>query len=284
MYFSLGKLDPWISEFVELIELSENLFNGTLESGSRIAIVLLDNCVEFMYKAYLRIVKQVVGTGKSKPIKPNDWESEISRRFDKLIDAMKTHSILPHDIIDESYHYHQIRNELYHTGTPMKVFDKIFKEHRKIVLKILQILFNHSYKTPKERITINPKEETKFNLERSSLEDDYQSRIQIAQENTKYLWRKEKGKWIITDEWENPDRIMLSLLHSYPKCKTLDEIVSDTNLSRGYISNVINGRRAEYSEYFIKCEKGYQLSDEGIYFFIEMEIARDFFTGKNIQS
>jgi len=150
----MARMDPWIAEFKEIIDLSVSLFTGNLESGSRIAVVLLDNCVEFMFKAYLRVKKRVVGTGKKYAIKPNEWESKVSRQFNKLADAMRAHSKLSHDLIDEAEHYHTIRNDLYHTGTPVKTGDAVFKEQLKVVLKILQSLYStkHSPKSVKLNI------------------------------------------------------------------------------------------------------------------------------------
>ena len=142
----LARLDPWITEFTEIIDLSLGLFKSDFESGSRVAVVLLDNCVEFMFKAYLRVKKHVVGSGKKYPIKYNEWESETSRRFDKLLEAMKNHSNLSQDLIDEADHYHTIRNELYHTATPVKTSDSVFKEQLKLTLKILERLYSVKHK------------------------------------------------------------------------------------------------------------------------------------------
>lgn len=142
----MARMDPWIAEFKEIIDLSVSLFTGNFESGSRIAVVLLDNCVEFMFKAYLRVKRRIVGTGRKHAIKPNEWESKVSRRFDKLTDAMRAHSKLSHDLVDEAEHYHAIRNDLYHTGTPVKASDTVFNEQLKLVLKILQDLYSIKHK------------------------------------------------------------------------------------------------------------------------------------------
>ena len=120
-------------------------------------------------------------------------------------------------------------------------------------------------------------EDTEFEHGTSTLDEDYERSIKNAQEGTKHHWRKEKGVWKIKKNWDNPERIMLSLLRAYPSCKSLGEIGTDTDLSSGYISNIIAGRRGDLSEFFKKCDEGYKLSEEGIYYFIDLEKVRDYF-------
>ncbi|MFW9889389.1 MAG: hypothetical protein ACFFER_14470, partial [Candidatus Thorarchaeota archaeon] len=155
----MGKLDPWILEFKELIDLSVTLFEGHLKSGERIAVVLLDNCVEFMYKAFLRVKKRVVGTGKKHTITHDDWETKVSRRFDELAKAVKENSKLADDLIEESKHYHLIRNNLYHTDTPTKPVDGVFQEQLKLVLKILETLYGTKH-TPASKTILEMKPPT----------------------------------------------------------------------------------------------------------------------------
>lgn len=283
--FIVGKIDPWLSEFKELIDLSVTLFGGKHESGSRIAVVLLDNCVEFMYKAYLRIVKQVVGTKKKHRITPNEWESETSRRFDKLAKAIETHSKLPKDLIDDSLLYHSIRNELYHTDTPMKTSDKVFREQLNLVLEILDGLFEIDYSQSRiATLTITEKHPIlKAAISQVDLlEEDFVLEIKNAKRMNKHYWRRVSGVWKIHSDIEAPMRIMLSLLRSYPECKNTMDISIEAGISISYISNIISGKRGEHVEYFEKCESGFRLSDAGIYYFIkEVRIQKIMYPDRN---
>ena len=112
--------------------------------------------------------------------------------------------------------------------------------------------------------------------------------IKRAKRGTTHLWRREDGHWFvhanagpfedrgIKSEYSiSPYRIMVSLLRAYPDCRTLQEIASETGLAKSSISQIITGKRHDHSQYFSKCQRGFRLSDDGLYYFIETERVRD---------
>lgn len=111
---------------------------------------------------------------------------------------------------------------------------------------------------------------------------DFKNAIEQAKEHTARLWRRQEGVWriVIDDDIDDfvgmeseqskpPYRIMVSLLRVYPECKTISQIATDTGLDESTVSRVISGKRYEHANHFLKCRKGFRLSDKGVYYFIE---------------
>lgn len=133
----------WVEEFRYQISLAESIWKSSIQGKGRIAFVLLDNVIEFMSKCYLKVVKRIVGTGKNK-ISPNQWH-DTSRYFDQLISTMRNHSPLPSNILDSIEQYHLVRNDLYHTSSPMEVPYSQFKEELKNTIVTFEVLFGEVY-------------------------------------------------------------------------------------------------------------------------------------------
>jgi len=113
--------------------------------------------------------------------------------------------------------------------------------------------------------------------------------IKRAKKGTTHLWRREddhfsihvddspfEDRGIKSEDSKPPYWIMISLLRAYPDCRTLQEIASETGLGKSSISRIITGKRHDHSQYFSKCKRGFRLSDDGLYYFIEMERVREY--------
>lgn len=137
-------MKPWTDEFQFQISLAESIWKSNLLGKERIAFVLLDNIIEFMCKAYLKVALDLVGKSKHHKITLNDWD-DISRYFDKLIACMKQFSPIPKSILDSVEIYHQVRNDLYHTSMPMAVTPAQFKDELKNAISVLEILYKLTY-------------------------------------------------------------------------------------------------------------------------------------------
>lgn len=113
---------------------------------------------------------------------------------------------------------------------------------------------------------------------------DFNNMIEQAKERTARYWCPTNGVWRIviddtiaevvglkSEQSQLPYKIMVSLLRTYPQCKTITQIASDTGFSQGMISMVISGKRYNFADHFLRCNKGFRLSDKGIFYFIEEE-------------
>jgi len=119
--------------------------------------------------------------------------------------------------------------------------------------------------------------------------EEFDEMIKRAKQGTTHLWRRENGHWSIhvndgllealgikSEDSKPPYKIMVSLLRAYPDCRTLQEIASETGLVKSSISRIITGKHHDHSQYFSKCKRGFRLSDDGSYYFIEMERVREY--------
>lgn len=263
----MGKLDPWISEFKEIIDVAVTLAGSGLDAESRIAVVLLDNCVEFMYKAYLRIKKRAVGKGANQ-ITLKDWESNVSRYFNSLTDEMKKRgpSAFDDDIVEDSILYHEIRNKLYHSDVPMKTPDSVFKEQLELVLKILEILYNCKYKplyivksTTKHAAGTTTKDTATKGREERLIDS-----IENAKKAVADFWTQTSDGWRLEDVGRVKEKVALSLLEAYPKGRRVTEIAKECGINQSSVSIVVTGRRGDAKFFELVTSGLYRLSIDGI--------------------
>jgi len=59
--------------------------------------------------------------------------------------------------------------------------------------------------------------------------------------------------------------MMLSLLGSYPECKTVTQIASDTGKQKSSVSRYLSGEYGEHTSFFEKCDGDWKLSPDGVY-------------------
>ena len=128
---------------------------------------------------------------------------------------------------------------MYHTDTPMGTSSKVFKEQLEVVLKILETLYKTKHKptdsTSYETRSISAimgKDVLEPEITTETLEENFQRRIRVVQTKTQNHWRRIKGEWRIVSGISGPEKVMVSLLRSYPNCKTTQEISSETNCIR----------------------------------------------------
>ena len=115
-----------IDDIIEQICISNVLMESTTLSGKRLSMIVVDNAVEFMLKAYGDT--QLIG----KVVRKEDWEKK-KESFKQLLDFVFLHAkvtINQQDVLD----YHNLRNGLYHEALPysvetLKLKDYIGKAH-----------------------------------------------------------------------------------------------------------------------------------------------------------
>jgi hypothetical protein len=123
-----------IDDIIEQICVSCVLMDSNTLSGKRLSMIVVDNAVEFMLKAYGDTT--LIG----KVIKKDDWEKKKDS-FKQLLDFVFLHaksSINPQDVLD----YHNLRNELYHQALPLSVEVAKLKDYIGKAQTLVDELFN----------------------------------------------------------------------------------------------------------------------------------------------
>ncbi len=134
-------MKDWLVEIVDQIALGEFLAISSLSCGQRFGLIAVDNAVEFMLVAYVEVHKQLVGGHKPGGIIKKDWD-ETKSKFPKLLPFIVTlePNLQPLEI--EISRYHDFRNNLYHSGTPITTSPDRVTKYSQLARKVLEILFD----------------------------------------------------------------------------------------------------------------------------------------------
>jgi len=128
-------MDPWLEDIIEQLCISQLLIDSKLDSGKRLAMIFIDNAIEFMLKAYGDT--KLVGKTLSK----SSWEAIKDKRdFNQLMNVVlpQSASQLQAGTISP---YHDIRNTLYHKALPLSVERPKVIEYLKLAKQISSELF-----------------------------------------------------------------------------------------------------------------------------------------------
>lgn len=136
-------MKDWLSEIIDQIALGEILANSKLSCGERFGLIAVDNAVEFMLIAYVETYKQLVGGHKAGGIIKKDWD-ETKRQFPKLLAFVTAQETALTSLETEISRYHDFRNGLYHSGTPVTTSASRVMKYSELARKVLAVLFSIS--------------------------------------------------------------------------------------------------------------------------------------------
>jgi hypothetical protein len=134
----------WLEDTIDQVVLGEVLAKSSVTCGPRFGLIAVDNAVEFMLVAYVEIQARLVGKPKPLGIPRKEWE-ETKRQFPSLLSyvVLKEAKLLA--LQHEISGFHDIRNDLYHTGTPITVSERRVKQYSAKARECLDILFGISF-------------------------------------------------------------------------------------------------------------------------------------------
>ena len=116
-------MSGWKDDIIEQIAVSQYLLQSKVETAERLSMIIVDNAVEYLLKAYVEVEINGVGSGANKVVRRRNWEDDIRSSFDKLLDFVFSIKSCSGDKV-KILEYHRIRNSLYHTGLPISVKEK----------------------------------------------------------------------------------------------------------------------------------------------------------------
>ena len=133
-------MKEWLVEIIDQIALGEFLAGSNLSCGQRFGLIAVDNAVEFMMIAYVEIYRQLVGGHKPGGIPKRDWEQTKSS-FPLLLQAVVALEPNLKPVEADISRYHDMRNDLYHSGTPLTTSATRVRKYVEIAKDVLQKLF-----------------------------------------------------------------------------------------------------------------------------------------------
>jgi hypothetical protein len=127
---------PWTEDAIEQIATAQLLNAANTSTGERLALIICDNAVEYMMIAYTEMEKQLV----HRVIKPPQWE-QTKRAYHNLLafTVAQEPKLAAHKSDIQSFH--NTRNDLYHTGTPLTVKPAHVNKYLDIAKETVEILF-----------------------------------------------------------------------------------------------------------------------------------------------
>jgi len=133
-------MKDWLVEMIDQVALGELLAKSSLSCGQRFGLIAVDNAVEFMLIAYVEVQKQIVGGYKAGGIPKKAWD-ETKREFPKLLTFVVTQEPNLQPLEIEISRYHDFRNTLYHSGTPVTTSPGRVTRYSELAREVLSILF-----------------------------------------------------------------------------------------------------------------------------------------------
>jgi hypothetical protein len=148
-------MDLWIKEIVEQIALGISLKESKLDSSNRLALIVVDNAVEFGVKFY-------ANTNSLLPKRELTSNDALYRVLELLEKSNKIQA----DLSRRIKKFHDTRNNLYHGADITTVLDKVINEYVKDSKELFKILFNIQMKESDWQRSVNDvrKELTKVNV------------------------------------------------------------------------------------------------------------------------
>lgn len=156
-----------IDDIIEQICISNVLGESTTLSGKRLSMIVIDNAVEFMLKAYgdTQLVGKAVVGGRVLTLQ--DWDQKKGS-FKQLVDivfASSKSSVNAQDVLD----YHNLRNGLYHEALPYSVETPKLKDYIGKARTLLGELFARTFtekewkhRTDRARLGMTAKQKAKL--------------------------------------------------------------------------------------------------------------------------
>ena len=131
-------MQTWLDDVTEELCIASILRDSKTVSGLRLAMILVDNVIEFIIKVHGESIIP------SKVIQRKDWE-EKKRHFEELVGLVIPRtkaSAYQQQILD----YHKIRNDLYHGSTPLTVAPDKINDYMDIARQVLDLIFGFTMK------------------------------------------------------------------------------------------------------------------------------------------
>ena len=136
----MNPTQTWLDDVTEELCIASILRDSKTISGLRLAMILVDNVVEFIIKVH----GEDIIPGQGKVLTRKEWE-EKKRHFEELVGLVIPRtpaSAYQQQIVD----YHRIRNDLYHGSTPLTVTPDKINNYMKVARKLLELIFGFTMK------------------------------------------------------------------------------------------------------------------------------------------
>jgi hypothetical protein len=137
-------MKDWLLEAIDQVALGEFMAASRLSCGQRFGLIAVDNAIEFMLIAYIEADRQLVGAHKPGGIPKKEW-GETKDKFPKLLAFVAALATGMSAVERNILRYHDLRNGLYHSGSPTTVSHQVVRNYSRVAIQVLTILFNMKF-------------------------------------------------------------------------------------------------------------------------------------------
>lgn len=134
-------MKAWLRDIPDQLALALVVARSGISCGERIALIVVDNAVEYMLVAFIESHRRLV----RKAISKKDWD-EKKRHFEPLLDFIVAHCPTLASHRDDILNFHELRNSLYHTGQPVSVNKQKVEDYLALARQTFEKLFGVSFK------------------------------------------------------------------------------------------------------------------------------------------
>lgn len=131
------KDQPWTLGLLEAIAAVDIITRHGLETGNRVALILLDGDFEIALKEY------IVHRTDLFPSKefPDGRIRDLFQNRQRVIDTVVRKTHIPSKLLSRASHYYGLRNKLVHERATLDITDRDVENYRQTIEEILAILF-----------------------------------------------------------------------------------------------------------------------------------------------
>jgi hypothetical protein len=137
-------MNEWLADAIEQICLGDLLAETKEGFGRRFAMIAIDNSIEYALISYVEVFKRLVGGHIPGGIEQKAW-IEKRRYFEQMLDYVASKEPGLSKYVDNIKRFHRMRDDLYHSGTPLTVNESTVKEYSEIAKRVLELLFSINY-------------------------------------------------------------------------------------------------------------------------------------------
>lgn len=143
----MSDIKPWVRGPLELLKHAESHFSKDTEIDNRMALISFDNSIEISITAFINLSPSIRGPCpvlKHRSAKNREVQGMLKNYFEKLKYFYKRINALEDTVKvgnDEILWYHQLRNELYHSGNGMVPERQTLVDIREAAIWVFSSLF-----------------------------------------------------------------------------------------------------------------------------------------------
>lgn len=138
----MSRLKPWVAGPFELIRHADGHLKAGSDFDKRMALISYDNAIEVSVTTFLQLHPSQRGGKIYERKKTEEWLSNYHKKLEFFEFFAKEKSVTLPVSVDEIIYYHNLRNELYHSGNGLVPESSHLEAARNAALSVFTCMFD----------------------------------------------------------------------------------------------------------------------------------------------